>query len=64
VRNQDGRDVVFIAQNGRAERRGVTVGTVQDNEATLTAGVAAGERVIVDPPGGLADGARVREAKP
>jgi HlyD family secretion protein len=63
VLNRDGRDVVFVVQNGRAERRAVTVAAAQSDEAVLTAGVASGERVIVDAPAGLADGARVKEAK-
>jgi RND family efflux transporter MFP subunit len=64
VRNQDGRDVVYVVQNGRAERRAVTVGLVHKENATLSAGVAAGEKVIVEPPGALMNGAKVRELKP
>ena len=64
VRNQDGRDLVFVEHDGRAERRAVTVGSAQDEEVTLSAGVSAGEPVIVDPPAGLVDGSRVRAARP
>jgi HlyD family secretion protein len=63
VRNQDGRDVVFVVLNGRAERRTVTVGSAQDNDTVLGAGVSAGEKVVVDSPAGLTDGAAVRERK-
>ena len=63
VRNQDGRDVVFVVQNGRAERRAVTVASAQDDEAVLSAGVSAGESVIVDSPAGLAEGVAVKERK-
>lgn len=64
VRNQDGRDVVFVVQKGRAERRAVTVGNAQDNDVVLNAGVSAGENVIVDSPAGLTEGAKVKETKP
>jgi RND family efflux transporter MFP subunit len=64
VRNQDGQDVVFVVGNNRAERRAVTVASVQDNDSVLSAGVSAGEKVIVDSPAGLADGVNVHEVKP
>jgi multidrug efflux pump subunit AcrA (membrane-fusion protein) len=63
VRNLDGRDVVFVAQQGRAERRAVTVSDTQGNDSVLSAGVTAGEQVIVNAPAGLADGAAVKEKK-
>lgn len=64
VRSLDGRDVVFVAQNGRAERRAVTVSDTQGDDSVLSAGVAAGEQVIVNAPSGLADGTAVKEIKP
>ena len=63
VRNLDGRDVVFVAQQGRAERRAVTVSDTQGDDSVLSAGVAAGEQVIVNAPASLADGAAVKEKK-
>jgi hypothetical protein len=35
-----------------------------NDEVVLSAGVAAGERVVADWPAGLAEGALVKEAKP
>ena len=64
VRRVDGRDVVFLVKDGRAERRAVTVVRAGASDADLSAGVAAGDKVIVDSPAGLEDGARVKEAKP
>ncbi len=64
VRSQDGQDVVFVVRNGRAERRAVTVSGTQGGDALLSAGVAAGEQAIIQPPAGLADGAVVKERKP
>ena len=63
VQSRDGRDVVFVVQNGRAERRAVTVTDTQNDDAVLSAGVSAGESVVVDPPAGLADGTAVKKKK-
>jgi RND family efflux transporter MFP subunit len=63
VQSQDGRDVVFVVQNGRAERRAVTVTDTQGDDSVLSAGVSAGESVIVDSPAGLTDGVAVKEKK-
>ena len=64
VREDGGRDIVFIVQNGRAERRAVTVGASQSDDVVLTAGVAAGEKIIVEAAGELVDGTAVKERKP
>jgi HlyD family secretion protein len=61
VQNQDGRDVVFVVQHGRAERRAVTVSDTQGDDSVLSAGVAGGEKVIAEPPAGLTDGMAVKE---
>jgi len=64
LQQQDGRDVVLIVQNGKTERRMVTVASSSQDEAVISVGVAAGERVVVNAPAGLADGATVKEMKP
>ena len=64
VRQDGGRDVVLVVRGGRAERRAVTVISAGTNEAELSAGVAAGESVVVDAPKELTDGATVKEIKP
>jgi RND family efflux transporter MFP subunit len=63
IRNQEGRDVVFVVANGRAGRRAVTVMTTRAGETELSAGVSAGERIAVEAPAGLTDGAAVKERK-
>ena len=63
LQQQDGKDVVLVLENGRAERRAVTVASLSSNEAVITAGLMAGDRVITDAPKGLADGAPVKEIK-
>ena len=64
VRQDAGRDIVMVVQGGRAERRAVTVGSSTDTESALSAGLAPGERVVVDGPKDLPDGATVKEANP
>jgi len=61
VRHEDSRDVVFVAHQGRVERRAVTVAGSRDGDALLSAGVNAGEHLVIDPPAGLADGDAVVE---
>ena len=63
VLSRDGRDVVFVVLNGRAERRAVTVTDTQGDDSVLSAGVSAGESVIVDSPAGLTDGTAVKATK-
>lgn len=63
VLNRDGRDVVFIVHDGHAERRAVTVSETQNDDSALSAGVSAGEKVIVDAPADLKDGMAVKEKK-
>jgi RND family efflux transporter MFP subunit len=64
VQRRDGRDIVWVVRDGRVERRAVTVDASASDIATVAAGLAIGEKVIVDPPENLTDGARVMEAKP
>ncbi len=64
IQQQQGRSVVLVVQNGRAERRAVTISSTQDEQALLSAGVMAGERAIVDAPKDVSDGSAVKEAKP
>lgn len=64
LQQQNGRDVVLVVQNGRAERRAVTVGRTQTDEVVLSAGLTAGERVAVEWPPGWQEGALVREVTP
>jgi RND family efflux transporter MFP subunit len=64
VRNEDQRDVVYVIQNGRAERRAVRVASAQGNEVSISAGLSAGEKVVVEASAALTDGAAVKESKP
>ncbi len=64
VRKDGDRDVVFVLQGQRVQRRSVTLGGTSGDARQLLAGVSAGEAVVVDGPADLRDGAAVREAKP
>jgi HlyD family secretion protein len=54
--------IVYVAQDGRALERGISVGAMNDDVAEITGGIAEGERVILHPPDILTDGGRVLEA--
>ena len=60
LQQRDGKDMVLVVQNGRAERRAVTVGGTFKDEVALSAGLMPGEQVIIDAPQGLGDGDVVR----
>jgi RND family efflux transporter MFP subunit len=64
VHQQDGHDVVLVVLNERAERRAVTVTGSTGDETTISAGLSAGEKVILDWPTGLTEGVKVKEQKP
>jgi HlyD family secretion protein len=64
VQQQDGRDVVFVVENGRASRRAVTVNRTTGEEAIIGSGLVAGDKIVADWPQGLTDGIRVKELTP
>ena len=61
VLSRDGRDVVFTVRDGRAERRAVSVSDTQGDDSVLSAGVVAGDKVVVDASANLQDGMAVKE---
>jgi len=63
LRQRDGRDVVWVVRDGRIEARAVTVGATRGDEVTIAGGLNGGERVVLDGPANLAEGARVTETK-
>lgn len=66
VQKIDGRDVVWVVTGSKVERRAVTVALAIGDEISISAGLSAGENVVVQSSQGLADGAKVviAEAKP
>jgi HlyD family secretion protein len=59
VRQDGGRDVVFVVQNGRVERRAVRLGAARGDASVVLAGLEAGEQVVVEGPSELKAGMRV-----
>lgn len=64
VLQQEGRDIVFLLQDGHARRRAVKVSPASGEEVALSAGLAAGDKVIISTPRPLQDGDVVQEAAP
>ncbi len=50
---------VYVAEGGQARRRAVLTGESGGPRVAILSGLAPGERVILDPPGGLRDGAKI-----
>ncbi|HVS03702.1 MAG TPA: efflux RND transporter periplasmic adaptor subunit, partial [Thermoanaerobaculia bacterium] len=63
LRRDGERDVVLVASAGRVERRAVEVGAALGERVEILSGLAAGERVIVEGPAGLADGDAIEEVR-
>ena len=61
VQTEDGRSHVWVVNDGRVERRAVSVVTETATEVVVSGGLTDGTRVVVDAPAGLADGVMVRE---
>jgi RND family efflux transporter MFP subunit len=59
VREDQGRDVVYLAVEGRVERRAVQLGAAVVDSVIVIAGLTVGEQVIVEGPAGLGEGDRV-----
>jgi RND family efflux transporter MFP subunit len=63
VRKKDGRDIVWVVRDGRAERRAVTIGATGTDEIIIAAGLNGGENVVIEGPENLIEGNPVKEAK-
>ncbi|HEY4590653.1 MAG TPA: efflux RND transporter periplasmic adaptor subunit, partial [Thermoanaerobaculia bacterium] len=59
VRKDGDRDVVFVIQGNKVERRAVGLAAGSGDEAVVTSGLAGGEQVVVQGPADLKDGATV-----
>lgn len=63
VHHDGGKDVAWVVKDGRVERRAITVNGTDAESSTVTAGLSAGERLVLNAPTGLKDGAKVTEKK-
>ena len=61
VRSANGQSIVFVVRDDRVERRAVKVGATEGDRTEILSGVSVGDRVVVEGPDTLVDGARVKE---
>jgi HlyD family secretion protein len=61
IQQADGKDIAWVLQGSRVERRAVTVSQTVGDDSAIEAGLSAGEKVIINAPTELTDGARVSE---
>jgi HlyD family secretion protein len=60
ARTLDGKPVVFLFRDGLLERRAVSLGTLIGGDVQVTAGLAPGDKVVVEGPSELRDGQRAK----
>jgi RND family efflux transporter MFP subunit len=63
VYTEGGRQYVWLVSDGMAERRAIAVAAERGKEVLVTAGLSGGDRVVVNIPPGVVDGALVRVIK-
>ena len=61
VRRDGGRDIVFVAASGHAERRAVSSRNYRNGQVLVESGLQPGETVIVEAPPELSDGDAIEE---
>lgn len=59
LRRQGALELIFVAEQGQARSRLITVGESRDGRVRVLSGLSAGEAVVYPLPATLADGARV-----
>jgi HlyD family secretion protein len=59
-RGNDGGWRVFVIDAGRARARAVQIGHINDEYGEALAGLAAGEKLVLNPGSQIAEGTRVR----
>ena len=59
IREDSGRDIVFVVTGESGERRAVNVASTEGDQALILAGLDGGEQVVVEGPEDLTDGDRV-----
>jgi HlyD family secretion protein len=63
VRDENGKKIVFLMKDDKAERRAVTLGADRGSDTEVIAGVTAGDTLIVKGPENLRDGQSVEIKK-
>ncbi|WP_367875006.1 efflux RND transporter periplasmic adaptor subunit [Luteolibacter sp. Populi] len=63
VKEEKGKGVVWIVRDDKVERRAVGLGGPRGDDLVVTAGLAAGDQVVLDAPAELAEGRAVKVEK-
>ena len=63
LRGKGGEQFVWIVKDGHAQRRTITVADYVGDQVLVSAGLTAGEAVVVDNHADLSEGARIQQAK-
>ena len=64
LHQRDGRDLVWVAHDGRVALRAVKTGTKSGDDITILAGLTGGESVVMEGADTLTDGALIKETTP
>lgn len=59
VSDNDGKDFVYIVENGKAVKKDVKLGIISDTEAEIKSGLKKGENVILNPGNNISRGVEV-----
>jgi RND family efflux transporter MFP subunit len=62
ITSRDGKSVAFVVADDTVSQRPVKIGRSLGEDREVLEGLAGGDTVVLDPPGSLADGSRVRVA--
>ena len=60
--NQNGLHVAIVGSNGRINLKEITIARDLGNEVEVASGITADDRVLINPPDGIATGDKVRIA--
>jgi hypothetical protein len=63
ITQRDGEDIAFAIAGEAVQQRKLTLGRTLGEDREVLQGLSGGDAVVLDPPGQLADGARVRIAR-
>jgi len=60
LKTEGSATIAFVVQGDAVERRAVTIGGTDGDRVEVKAGLRNGERVVMSPPQGLADGVKIQ----
>jgi multidrug efflux pump subunit AcrA (membrane-fusion protein) len=63
VHDENGKKIVFLVKDDKAERRAVTLGGSRGSDTEVIAGLTLGDTIIAKGPDGLHDGQSIQVKK-